>query len=73
LSEFIALQKKKSESAKSWTINARDIESETYDLSVKNPNEPETAAHRTPKVILEEIAALDAESAEVLESIRAML
>jgi hypothetical protein len=38
------------------------------DLSVKNPHGVGAIAHRRPEEILEEIAALDAESAEVLES-----
>ncbi len=73
LTEFLALQKKKSDSEKSWTVSIKDVDSATYDLSVKNPNEPEAAAHRSPAEILDEIAALDAESAEVLASIRALL
>ena len=73
LTEFVALQKKKSEGARSWTVNVKDVDTETYDLSVKNPNEPEAATHRTPLEILDEIAALDAESAEVLASIRALI
>src|ERR1700676_2856517 len=66
LSEFIALEPGKSESANSWSVAVKDISDETYDLSVRNPNEPEAAAHRSPQDILDEIAALDAESAEVL-------
>jgi type I restriction enzyme M protein len=73
LTEFIALQRKKSDTAKSWTLNIKDVDTETYDLSVKNPNEPEAAAHRSPMEILDEITALDAESAEVLASIRALI
>ena len=73
LSEFIALQTKKSDSAKSWMVTINAVDPESYDLSVKNPNEPEAAAHRKPAEILDEIAALDAESAEVLASIRALL
>ncbi len=73
LTEFIKLQTRKPESPKSWSIAAKDIDTETYDLSVKNPNEPEAAAHRSPAEILDEIAALDAESAEVLASIRALI
>ena len=73
LSEFIALQKKKPETAKSWSVAVKDIDGETYDLSVKNPNEPEATAHRRPQEILDEIVALDAESADMLESIRALL
>jgi type I restriction enzyme M protein len=43
------------------------------DLSVKNPNGGETVTHRSPQEIMEEIAALDAESAEVLENIKRSL
>lgn len=49
------------------------IDRATWDLSVKNPNAAEEIAHRTPAEILEEIAALDAESAEVLGNIKALL
>ena len=45
----------------------------TYDLSVKNPNGGEAVIHRSPQAIMDEIAALDAESAEVLAKIRALL
>jgi type I restriction enzyme M protein len=48
-------------------------ETATYDLSVKNPNGGEAVAHRRPQDIMDEIAALDAESADVLAKIRAML
>jgi len=40
---------------------------------VKNPNGGEEIAHRSPKAIMKEIAELDAESAEVLGNIRALL
>jgi len=42
-------------------------------LSVKNPSGGEQVVHRSPEKIMKEIAALDAESAEVLENIRALL
>jgi type I restriction enzyme M protein len=45
----------------------------TFDLSVKNPNVLEAVAHRSPQDIMDEIAALDAEAAEVLASIRELL
>ena len=45
----------------------------TFDLSVKNPNGGEEIAHHSPAAIIEEIAALDAESAEVLGNIKALL
>ncbi len=73
LAEFVSLQKTHSDSAKSWSVDAKTINQETFDLSVKNPNAPEEAAHRTPQEIMSEIATLDAESAEILENIKALL
>ena len=40
---------------------------------MKNPNGGEEVVHRSPQEIMDEIAALDAESAEVLAKIRALL
>jgi len=40
---------------------------------VKNPNGGEEVVHRSPQAIMEEIAALDAESAEVLVNISKLL
>ena len=54
-------------------MNVKDLDKKTFDLSVKNPNGGEEIAHQTPKAIMEEIAALDAESAEVLGNIKALL
>jgi type I restriction enzyme M protein len=73
LAEFVILQKSFADSAKSWSVDASEIDQTTFDLSVKNPNGGEEVAHRSPQDILAEIAALDAESAEVLGRIRAML
>ncbi len=73
LSEFVTLQSSFADSDKSWSINASTIDTNTYDLSVKNPNGGEEVTHETPQTIMEEIAALDAESAEVLANIRALL
>ncbi len=73
LAEFIALQKTKADSANSWSVDAKTINQTTFDLSVKNPNGSEEIAHRSPSDILDEIAALDAESADVLGNIRALL
>lgn len=73
LSEFVELQKAKADSAKSWTIDVTDIDTTTYDLSVKNPNGGEAVVHRSPTDILDEIAALDAEAAEVMAKIRELV
>ena len=73
LAEFIALQKTKADSAKSWSVDVATIDPRTFDLSVKNPNGGEEITHRSPQEIMDEIAALEAESAEVLGNINALL
>jgi type I restriction enzyme M protein len=54
-------------------VDANAIDQTNFDLSVKNPNGGEEIAHRSPAEIMGEIAALDAESAEVLGNIRVLL
>src|SRR3954465_6477469 len=66
LAEFVALQPKKKDSDKSWTVDVKTLSESTLDLSVKNPSAGEAIAYRTPQEILDEIAALDAETADVL-------
>jgi type I restriction enzyme M protein len=73
LKEFVALQKTFADSPKSWSLEAKTIDQETFDLSAKNPNVNGEIKHRTPKQILDEIAALDAQSARLLHSIREIL
>ena len=73
LIEFVTLQKKKAESPKSWSLDVSTINQDTFDLSANNPNKPEEPPLKTPEEILKEIAALDAESAELLRGIRALL
>jgi type I restriction enzyme M protein len=73
LAEFIKLQKTFADSSKSWSVDVNTIDKETFDLSVKNPNGGEAITHRSSAAILNEIAALDAESAEVLGKIMGML
>jgi type I restriction enzyme M protein len=73
LVEFITLQKTFADSPKSWSVDAKGIDQATFDLSVKNPNGGEEITHRSPVEIMDEIAALDAESAEVLGKIRELV
>jgi type I restriction enzyme M protein len=73
LVEFVELQKTFAESENSWTVNMKDVDQSTFDLSVKNPNAPEAAPLRKPQAILEEIKALDNESAEILNSISELI
>jgi type I restriction enzyme M protein len=73
LAEFVKLQETFADSPKSWSVDAKRIDKTTFDLSVKNPNGSEEVAHRAPQEIMEEIAALDAESAGMLANIKALL
>src|SRR5690606_6595355 len=65
LAEFVELQKTFADSENSWTVNVKDIDQSTFDLSVKNPNTPEAEPLRQPQVILEEMRELDAEAENV--------
>jgi len=73
LAEFIELQQTNADSPKSWSVDAATIDPATFDLSVKNPNGGEAIIHRSPQDIMDEIAALDVESAEVLVNIKKLL
>jgi type I restriction enzyme M protein len=73
MEEFIALQKTKAESEKSWNLKVADIDETTFDLSTKNPNIPEEAPLRKPKVILAEMERLDAETNTILQSIKELI
>jgi type I restriction enzyme M protein len=80
LAEFIKLQASRASATegpvtkKSWNVDVRSLSAaEGFDLSVKNPDGGEEITHRSPETIMDEIAALDAESAEVLETIRGLL
>jgi len=73
LNEFVTLQKQKAQTPKSWTVDAKDVDLESYDLSAKNPNEVKAASYRTPQEIIDEIASLDAESAKALQLMRSLL
>ena len=73
LAEFVELQKIKGDSDKSWSISIDDVDHTTFDISTKNPNNGGEVVHRTPEDIMDEIAALDVESSEVLLAIRELL
>ncbi len=73
LKEFVELQKTFIDSPKSWSVDSATIDKTNLDLSVKNPNKNEEVNRKSPEAIMGEIASLDAESAEVLQSIRRLL
>jgi type I restriction enzyme M protein len=73
LAEFVDFQRSFKVSEKSWLVDIDFVDKESYDLSVKNPHAPEEDFLRSPVEILNEIASLDAESAEILESIGGLI
>ena len=73
LADFVKLQKTKAESENSWTVNIKDIDQSTFDLSVKNPNTPEEPPLRHYQEILAEMEILDKESHTIMNNIKALL
>lgn len=73
LEEFVKLQKEKPESEQSWNLAIDSINTETFDLSVKNPNTPEEAPLRSPEEILAEMEKLDVETSSILNSIKELI
>lgn len=73
LKDFVSLQTTRADSPQSWLKTAADLDDETLDMSVKNPNAPEAEALRSPEEIIEDMLARDAETAEILQSIRGLL
>jgi len=73
LAEFVKLQKKKVDSDNSWSVDIKNIDQSTFDLSVKNPNKKDETILREPKEILAEIAKLDKEGVEILKKVKELI
>ncbi|MGO3690545.1 MAG: N-6 DNA methylase [Psychroflexus halocasei] len=73
LKEFTTLQPQQKETEQSWNLKVADVDNETCDLSVKNPNTPEEEPLRPPQVILAEMKTLDLETADLLNEIEELL
>jgi type I restriction enzyme M protein len=79
LAEFVELQASTSsagtrpETERSWNLKVADLNTDTWDLSVKNPNTPEEAPLRSPQEILDEMQELDAETNEILLTIKDLI
>lgn len=62
------------ETANSWNVDGRKVaELAEADLSVKNPNKKEAVRLRSPNEILEEMKALDEESALIMDSLQLII
>jgi type I restriction enzyme M protein len=73
LADFLKLQKTKSDSENSWTLDIGKIDQTTFDLSVKNPNKCGEVVLRDPKEILEEMKDLDKESEDIFKKIKIII
>jgi type I restriction enzyme M protein len=73
LAEFVRLQKDRADSEKSWSVDVGELDQDTLDLSVRNPNAPEAAPLRSPEEIIDAMLARNAETAAILKDIRGML
>jgi type I restriction enzyme M protein len=73
LADFVTRQAKFEDSENSWSVDVADINPDSAELSLKNPNKADAEPLRDPEVIINEIETLDKESEEILEGIRGML
>ncbi|WP_299703533.1 N-6 DNA methylase [uncultured Tateyamaria sp.] len=73
LADFLDQQARFADSPQSWTIARDDLDEDTCDLSVKNPNAPEADPLRSPEEIIADMLERDAETAKILADIRGML
>jgi type I restriction enzyme M protein len=73
LKEFTELFKKQEEGNNSWLVKVKDINKETYNLAVNNPNRKEITDNRTPEQILAEIEKLDSDVSKAILTIKKLL
>lgn len=69
LAEFVELQKTKANSPNSWSLDVKDVDQESFDLSVKNPNKNDEVKLRSPKEILDEMEKLNEENKQIFENL----
>jgi type I restriction enzyme M protein len=73
LAEFVELQHNKSDSGNSWLLTINNIDRNTFDLTVKNPDKKEKVIIRDPKEIISEIRLLELESEKIVTTIEELL
>ena len=70
---FVETAKTQELSDNSWLVDIADINKDTWDLDVNNPNRVEEVDSRTPQEIIAEIEELDAQAAKALQAIKELL
>ena len=73
LADFVETAKTKQSGKNSWLLDAGEINTETWDLTVNNPNIVEEIDNRTPDEIIAEIEQLDEQASKALQNIKEML
>ena len=73
LAEFVEMAKVQQLSANSWLVDIASINTDTWDLTVNNPNRVEEVDNRTPEEIIAEIESLDTQAANTLQKIKELL
>ena len=73
MAEFVELAKTHELNNNSWVIDVADVNKDTYDLTVNNPNTVEEADSRTPQEIIAEIEQLDVKASKALKAIKDLL
>lgn len=73
LAEFVETAKTQALSDNSWLVDIADINADTWDLTVNNPNRVEEVDNRTPQEIIAEIEQLDGRAAQALQAIKELL
>ncbi|MGN0022682.1 MAG: class I SAM-dependent DNA methyltransferase, partial [Elusimicrobiaceae bacterium] len=73
LADFLAHYPQRDETENSWLVDLKDVDKETLDLSVKNPNKKDGTTYRAPAEILAEMAALDRQTSALLAEIKELV
>jgi len=71
--DFVEKAKARMLSVRSWIVDVAGVDQRTFDLAVRNPNSPQAEGPRSPAEILDEIAALDEQSAVLLARVRELV
>lgn len=73
LAEFVEMASTQELNENSWLVDIADINTDTWGLTVNNPNRVEYVDNRTPQEIIVEIEGLDAQATQALQAIKELL
>ena len=73
MAEFVTTSATQASTENSWHVDVKNVDKTTWDLTVTNPNRPDTTDKRTPEQILEEIEQLDLDAATAIATIKELL